>query len=197
MTKKAFTLAEALVALVVIGVVAVMVVPIMKTTILEKEFMVTAKKAFANISQDYKIAMDSAQTDLKGIKTDRDLAIFYAQFLPVLSGVKESPGDIGGYGFSTIDGAYYSFHVDEEGCGGGYADKDGKFYRKSKCYVVVDTNGLDKLPNTDSAVVDSKFKISDRVTFLITDEAIKPNCVSYYIANNHAKVEDFSCGEPE
>ncbi len=136
MKKGAFTLAEVLLTLAIIGVVAAMTVPSLMTSTEDKKLSAAAKKAYNTLQNA--ITLKQAQTDLTPADTTG------TSLMDFLTG-KSSDNvqvlkytEMSGQVVQTPDGIIMVSHGSQ--CGTGEANESGEF-ATTKCYVTVDVNG--------------------------------------------------------
>lgn len=146
LSKKGFTLAEVLVTLVVIGVVAALSIPALLQNTNQAEMKTGLKKAVSvmNNALLMSVAQDSvdANTYQNATETSPDwLTNMFANKLNTISKTATS--------FTTADGMIYTFYKPAATlCGTGTATIAGGA-GTAPCYVKVDVNG-GKTPNADS-----------------------------------------------
>lgn len=147
-SKKGFTLAEVLITLLIIGVVASLVIPGLIGDTQQAEFKVAVKKALAVTNQALNMSISQDSTDAQNPDTAANLMNQFANKLNILdnNGVDT---------ITTADGMIYKFFTtvatgatcDLTSASPATAVDD---IGTAKCYVLVDVNGLKK-PNVLSA----------------------------------------------
>ncbi len=138
MKKGAFTLAEVLLTLAIIGVVAAMTVPSLMTSTEDKKLSAAAKKAYNTLQNA--ITMKQAQTDLTPADTTQ------GELLKFLMG--QTPDNVQVLKFTeeadtvvqTPDGILFAVDTGTTQCGTGEANESGEF-ATTKCAITVDVNG--------------------------------------------------------
>lgn len=139
--KKGFTLAEVLVTLVVIGVVAALSIPALLQNTNQAEMKTGLKKSISVLNNALlmTVAQDgvnaASYTNATGETTPTGLISVFAPKLNVIS----TSGD----SFTTADGMQYTFYKNGAGACGSDATT---VIATAKCYVLIDVNGL-KNPN--------------------------------------------------
>ena len=155
--RNGFTLAEVLVTLMVIGVVAVLTIPSIINTVTEQQYKTAYKKAFSTINQA--VRMLNAREIQCNVRHDEDLA---KCFTNVMTGNQvDHEGKVSDSNAKNVlitnDGTAYSFsfmgkpaadatstRTIGEMCGEGFSTEAGHEYEYGKCAVAVDLNGLSK-----------------------------------------------------
>lgn len=165
--KKAFTLAEVLITLGIIGVVAALTIPTLVNNYRKKQFETGLKKEYSVLLQALDMYKQDNETPLKREDTDQSLAEFKNKIKPYLK-ILVDCGDYqsGGYkgqcvrnGYYTQDKKYtyktYSGNIANENLfdDGQIILNDGSHLLfenpgyGSYVYVSIDVNGYNKLPN--------------------------------------------------
>jgi len=180
MTKRfGFTLAEVLITLAIIGVVAAMTIPTLMTSTNQQEFKTAIKKAVSVLNQavTMNVALENSNfSNIVGISSDpinKDgLQDLFANRMNVVS--TETIGTLVGAGdgkvantsgtaneaFFTADGMMFDL---------GAASTSGNCTDTAPCIIIVDING-DKKPNrltTDSASLSDRFMLQLRAQQVI------------------------------
>jgi len=155
--KKGFTLAEVLITLLIIGVIASIVIPGLIADTQQAEYKAAWKKAFASISQAHKqIIMDNGGTladaaannsDLRNLFKNKmntvttcDDASCTAISLLLLNGTTAS--NFASYSMVLSDGTIIGFNFNSSAC-----THNGWVYNTGECaWLIVDVNGKKK-PN--------------------------------------------------
>ncbi len=154
MKKGAFTLAEVLLTLAIIGVVAAMTVPSLMTSTEDKKLGAAAKKAYNTLQNA--ITMKQAQTDLTPADVGSGETLFGMLMgktndkVQVLKYNEVNSDAAGATVITTPDGIV--MQISKTGaCGNGYGDDASK---AAACYVTVDVNGTEG-PTFSAAVAGS------------------------------------------
>ena len=173
--KKGFTLAEALITLVILGVIAALTIPAVLVNTEQNEYKTAFKKALSVLNQviELTLALDGygpVETVSMQTNPDDELSI-YNFFRNRMSVISTSDSYDGGgtenYAFFTADGLRYEFPDTPEIPGSGIADQfspnnsqcarhdkeildESGEVRNKPCLVVVDVNG-DRKPNPRKA----------------------------------------------
>lgn len=181
-SKKAFTLSEVLLAIVIVGIIAGITVPSLMLSTNKAAYISGYKKAFSvlQVSID-KYSSESGSDFSFLIKNGRLNDLFVKKYL----NSSAIFGDENNLRVMTADGILYSFHSVNTNCdtdleGWSYDDISTGNLLEKCCYLVsIDVNG-NKKPNTDSTI--SKF--SDRYTVFITPKDVFPDEVGRKILYN-------------
>ncbi|MDD3014412.1 MAG: type II secretion system protein [Candidatus Gastranaerophilales bacterium] len=173
-SKKGFTLAEILITLAVIGVVAAIAIPALIGTTNQAELKTALKKAVGVMNQSIMmmIAQDGVDTasfsDSSNMTTEALTNLFKAK----LNIITTSGTDT----FYTADGMKYTF-VKAGTAAGDYCGAEGATdfdTASAKCYVIVDVNG-DKGPSAFSTGTDStSYSYKDKYNLIIKAKAVLP-----------------------
>lgn len=155
MMKKGFTLAEVLITLVIIGVVASMTIPTLMNSTQGTEYKTGFKKAMSTLNQAFSLNYAITST-LPGEDDYKDnagmLNYFFKKRLSVVTTATQSAAFATGDGvtitaskdtniFYTSDGMRYCFNIDNAS---GVKDSNGEKYYGT---IIVDVNG-EKGPNS-------------------------------------------------
>lgn len=199
--KKGFTLAEALITLVIIGVIAALTIPSILINTEQNEYRSALKKALSMLSQviELNIALEGygpiETVDMTTPDDENSLYNFFRKRMNVLSTSKDY--DMGGtanYTFFTVDGMRYEFPTNITIQGGTFATNNGHCgtpnlpeedttgtERKEPCIIIVDVNGQrrpnpqkDKTKGYKVPAATSKSKILDVYPILITNTSAIP-----------------------
>lgn len=182
-----FTLAEVLITLAIIGVVAAMTIPSVIVNTNQQEFKTGLKKAVSVLNQaiTMNIALENVSpADLTvnayTNENQQNLMGYLAQRLNIIKATTQlDNGSSSNAAFYTADGMRFEFPVQQiegtkkSGCG------DGSVQGKEPCLILVDVNG-DKRPNPPAAggnyvVPDAKgTRINDIFNIIVTDSAAIP-----------------------
>ncbi len=162
---KGFTLAEVLVTLLIIGVVAALTVPQLIQSVERNENKVALKKALGALN--HALSLNMSQNGLEAndssISNSVDLADFFGRKLNVISGS----------GTSSIyvnDGIRYTFTRN-----GSCSTTDTNYAAPAQCFVLVDING-ERTPNTlSSGNTSATYDFKDRYYFVIRNNAVLPS----------------------
>lgn len=189
-----FTLAEVLITLAIIGVVAAMTIPSVIVNTNQQEFKTGLKKAVSVLNQaiTMNIALENiSPADLTSQTYDNtksdNLMGYLAQRLNI---IKTTTMGNGNNAFYTADGMRFEFSTSEKTgtqkikCGDGVHTYDTENKLQNPCILLVDVNG-DKRPNppapgADGAAADYVYpdakstRINDIFNIMITDSAAIP-----------------------
>lgn len=190
-----FTLAEVLITLAIIGVVAAMTIPSVIVNTNQQEFKTGLKKAVSVLNQaiTMNIALENVTpADLTQTGTDThtpdSLMTYLAQRLNVIRETTNIGRGSANAAFYTSDGMRFEFPTSHNIAGlsqtgtrcGATIDASGAaIATPQNCLVVVDVNG-DKRPNPNAGNAAYTFpapnstRISDVFTVMITDSAAIP-----------------------
>ena len=158
--KNGFTLAEVLITLGIIGVVAAMTMPTLMNSTNGAQYKTAYKKALSVLSQAVvlNVALDDYDMSQTTSVTTNDGASLYNMFNNRMNVVKTDGnaysasnatdkvkfGDSANYTLYFNDGITFTFKNTDSGCTEGTAD--GTTVADHKCYGVIDVNG-EKNPN--------------------------------------------------
>ncbi len=174
--KPAFTLSEALITLVVIGVVATITIPSIVSHHQEVQYKTGLKKAVKTINEG--ITMNIAKGEKSALKTsDRSGLYEYLQKnIEVIKSTTSSSINNANYAFYTPDGMRFEIPDEKDDgsdnavCGTYGLDIGGSAsaLAQKPCVITVDING-DKKPNreTDTA-------LNDIIKIIVTDRGAYP-----------------------
>jgi len=161
--KKAFTLAEALVTLVIIGVIAALTIPAILVNTEQHEYKSALKKALSALNQviELNIALEGygpLEAGYMNNPTAEDS--LFEMFRNRMNVISTSPTYNGGhttnYAFFTADGMRYEFPETMRPAGGTFSTTNGKCARMAEdigiqddagntynlpCFIIVDVNG--------------------------------------------------------
>lgn len=200
--KKGFTLAEALITLVIIGIIAALTIPAILINTEQHEYKSAFKKALASLNQviELNIALDGygplgAEDMTNATYEDSLFEMFRARMNVISTSTDYDWGNVSNYAFFTADGMRYEFpseptlkgdnitlSTNNGHCASPGIDTEddyGKFYN-APCLVVVDVNG-ERRPNPRKTTGSYKIpqatgrsKILDVFPVLITDKNAYP-----------------------
>ena len=202
--KKAFTLAEALITLIIIGVIAALTIPAILINTEQHEYKSALKKALSTLNQiiELNIALDGYGPIEAGYM-DKPTAedSLFEMFKNRMSVISTSDdfawGNTSNFAFFTADGMRYEFPQDPTViAGGNFATNNGHCGTNNKdlpqedtegtervepCVIIVDVNGQrkpnpqkDKTKGYKVPAATSKSKILDVYPIIITDKAAYP-----------------------
>ncbi|MBQ8476804.1 type II secretion system protein [bacterium] len=190
---KGFTLAEALIVLVVIGVIAALTIPAILVNTEQHEYKSSLKKALSGLNQviELNIALEGygpIETEA-GMAKEASLYNFFKARMNVIStSDKYDGGGTENYAFFTGDGLRYEFPAAPDINGGSFSSDNSQCARNDAaiqddagnernlpCLIIVDVNG-ERKPNPrkarDSYKVPStkgRSKILDVFPIIVTD----------------------------
>ncbi len=159
MTRKGFTLAEVLITLAVIGVVAALTIPAVLNNAGAVQYKSSVKKAAATLNSAIRFRKLRTGNIIAGVNSQKDLTDLFKEDLSILS----TSGDNKVY---TTDSISYTF-LGSNCEAVGVADKT---WAGAACKVLIDVNG-DKGPNQESDV-ENDFR--DQYRFVITTSDVIP-----------------------
>lgn len=158
----AFTLAEVLITLAIIGVVAAMTIPSVIVRTNQQEFKTGLKKAVSVLNQavTMNIAMDSETPE--DMTSPDELFDYLARRMNVIKETAAGDDDVANATFYTADGFRYGVgSVNASGCSSA-----------NPCIITVDVNG-DRGPNQEPGQGNST-KITDQFSLMVTDTGVTP-----------------------
>ena len=171
--RKGFTLAEVLITLGIIGIVAAMTIPTLLNSTNDQEYKSAIKKVVSAISQAVKlnVALDgadfSAMTNTGTVTGSvYDLLTKRLNVVSTASGAITGGGALGGANNYTLflnDGAAVSFLSTATNCSAASA----------ACSMVFDVNGL-KRPNTAITTATTNNQAEDQYNFYFFNQQIQP-----------------------
>jgi len=138
-SKQGFTLAEVLVTLAIIGVVAALTIPTLIQSANAQKYSAALKKAISTLNSALQMEIANDSVDASSITDSATLTTFMAKNLNVLK--TNAAGDT----IWLADGSKIQFHGLAAGCVD--ISTPSAFAVASNCYAIVDVNG-DKGPNT-------------------------------------------------
>jgi prepilin-type N-terminal cleavage/methylation domain-containing protein len=162
---RGFTLAEVLVTLLVIGVVAALTIPQLIQSAERNENKVALKKALGvlNNSLSLNMSQNGAEANDSSITSSEDLAGFFGRKLNVISGS-------GTNSIYINDGIRYTFTRN-----GPCNTTDTNYAAPAQCFVLVDING-DRTPNTPSSGnTPATYDFKDQYYFVIRNITVLPS----------------------
>jgi len=162
---KSFTLAEVLVALLIIGIVAALTVPQLIQSAERNENKVALKKALGALNHALSLNMsqNGIEANDSSISSSEDLANLFGRKLNVISGS-------GTNSIYVNDGTRYTFTRN-----GSCSTTDTNYAAPAQCFVLVDING-DRTPNTlSSGNTLATYDFKDRYYLVIRNNAILPS----------------------
>lgn len=197
--KKAFTLAEALITLVIIGVIAALTIPAILLNTEQHEYKSALKKALSMLNQviELNIALDGygplGAENMTDATYEDSLFEMFRKRMNVISTSTAYPwGGTDNYAFFTADGMRYEFPTTPKLTGitlsannghcavaQGNVEDDYGVFRNDPCLVVVDVNG-ERRPNPRKTTgykipaATGRSKILDVFPILITDKHAVP-----------------------
>jgi prepilin-type N-terminal cleavage/methylation domain-containing protein len=169
--KKGFTLAEVLVTLIVIGIVAALTIPALIQTTNQAELKTALKKSLATLNQA--IVMSVAQnsvdagtcTNCETGTNNTALANFFINKLNILSQNTTAVEPF----FYTADGMKFTVVTKTAQCGNASSTVDPG---TAKCVILVDVNG-DKSPNSESTG-NATYVFRDQYRLVVKQSSVLP-----------------------
>jgi prepilin-type N-terminal cleavage/methylation domain-containing protein len=177
-SRKAFTLAEVLITLLIIGIIASIVIPSLIGDTQQTEFKVALKKAAATMNQALAMSIAQDSTDLtsftsSGTTAQANLMLLFSNKLNVISSSPTATPPT----FTTADGMTYRFYSTGSACDtSNTTTANADSVNVAKCYVLVDVNGQKK-PNAESNA--GLFK--DQYYLVIRDKSVIPARTRHYL----------------
>jgi prepilin-type N-terminal cleavage/methylation domain-containing protein len=164
--RKGFTLAEVLVTLMVIGVVAALTIPQLIQSTAKNEYKAGLKKSLGALNQALalNIAQNAQEANDATITSSATLADYFGRRMVVIKGATTAD-------FFTADGTQYTFTKPGTACLTTSTDASAA----ASCTVRVDVNG-EKAPNTMSTgTAPANYAYKDRYYFVIRNNAVLPS----------------------
>jgi len=157
-SKRGFTLAEVLVTLAVIGVVAALTIPTIIQSSSEKQAKTSVKKALSVMNQV--LAMSIAEDSVSGssISNSAELKNLFANYMKVLA------YDNVNNAFTSSDGMIYTFYADDT-CN----DPDDDDPADANCIIEIDING-----ENGSEIAANTSSYSDLYYLIVKDNTVSP-----------------------
>ncbi len=159
MTKKGFTLAEVLITLTVLGVVAALAIPAILNSVGTAQYKSSVRKASATLNSAIRFRMLRTGQLVTGVSSQKDLADLFKEDLNAI----RTRGNNVVY---TTDSMSYTFL----GSNCETTDIADRTWEGSACRVIVDVNG-DNGPNQSS---DEENAFRDQYRFVITTNDAVP-----------------------
>ena len=166
--KSGFTLAEVLVTLAVIGVIAAMTIPTLLGTTNQAELKTAFKKSLSVLNQaiSMSVALDSSDAST-GTGTDAaNLANFFRQRLNVIGNGPNSTTS-----FYTADGMLFTFSRPVAGNCGSVDTTDPA---AAPCVVTVDVNGSKKPNAMSTGNASNNWAFRDQYQLIINAQSVVP-----------------------
>lgn len=178
MSKKlGFTLAEVLITLGIIGVVAAMTIPTLLSNTNDQEFKTGLKKAMSTLNQAVTMSIALDGTDFSGLVSGTGANSVYNMFTTRMNVVSTGANAVIGGAFNSASN-YTLFFNDGMGItfpsAGSQCTTSG-----ASCTMVIDINGSKK-PNTLSLATTTTGSIRDQYTLFFYNQQVVP-------ANDSAK----------
>jgi len=164
--KKGFTLAEVLVTLLVIGVVAALTIPQLIQSTAKNEYKAGFKKALGALNQALalNIAQNAQEANDPVISSSTDLANYFGRRMVVVKGS-------GTADFFTADGTQYTFTAGSGSCLTTGQDASAA----TACKVLIDVNG-EKAPNAlSTGTTAANYVYKDRYYAVIRNNQVLPS----------------------
>jgi len=164
--KKGFTLAEVLVTLLVIGVVAALTIPQLIQSTAKNEYKAGLKKSLSALNQALalNIAQNAQEANDPVINSSTDLANYFGRRMVVIKNPNTAD-------FFTADGTQYTF-VRGGGAACGTTDVTAT---AANCTILVDVNG-EKSPNAMSTgTAANNYVFKDRYYLVVRNNAVLPS----------------------
>lgn len=157
--KRGFTLAEVLVTLAVIGVVAALTIPIIIQNSGEKQATTSVKKALSIMNQVLGMSIAQAGNGGSTVNNSAELKDLFGGYMKVLSYDNDNNS------FTTSDGMIFTFYANGTTCGTvGGSDPD-----LAPCIIEVDING-----NSGSNVAANTDNYADLYYFVVKNSTVSP-----------------------
>ncbi|OGI04675.1 MAG: hypothetical protein A2Y25_01190 [Candidatus Melainabacteria bacterium GWF2_37_15] len=153
--RKGFTLAEVLVTLAVIGVVAALTIPSLIQSSNEKQAKTSIKKALSVMNQALTLSIAQDGVDAAGVATDANLRGLFGGYLSAI--VTDTSKDA----ITTADGMVYTFYAT--------TNCEANLDATPTCFVEVDING-----DKGSEAIGTTSSYNDIYYFAIVKEQVFP-----------------------
>lgn len=172
-SKKGFTLAEVLVTLVVIGIVAALTIPALLENTNQAELKTAFKKSVATLNQAIVMSVAQDSVDVSNVTSSGDNSAALANFFMNKLNVISSNTTAASPTFFTADGMQYT--VTKYTAGGCNASSDTNANSTTaNCVVSVDVNG-GKSPNTVSTGNSTAtYSFKDQYSLIVRKNSVVP-----------------------
>lgn len=174
MKKSGFTLAEVLITLVIIGVIAAMTIPTLLSNTNKQEFKTALKKAMSVINQAITLNYALTGNEMNSVLQNNTLL---NEFMYSRTSILK----VNGKNYYTADGIIYNFTNATQACAEPSAGTAIENFSGTSCMLIVDVNG-DKGPNvlaggtgngTDAAITNVE-GIKDQYVFYVLPQRVIP-----------------------
>ena len=162
--KFAFTLAEILIVLVVLGIISLFTLTTIIGTYLEKSRISAIKKSYAELNQAIHMASANHSTQPCNYATTKDL--IKNVFIPTLKITKKWEN-----GFQSSEGITYLFQEQNTGSSCKSTANSNKLPSDACWIIVVDVNGIKKAPNKPTETA-TRNHINDTFILLLYDDNV-------------------------
>jgi len=180
MTKRfGFTLAEVLITLGIIGVVAAMTIPTLMNQTGQAEFKTGLKKVISTLNQaiTMNVALNSTDFGNLGsgaISSSNSIAnMFYSRMNVIRTGLATTDVGVGNATNPFAGASNYTFYLND-GMAISFDTSKGGCTTAAPCKMVVDVNGT-KNPNKLSTAINSSSTMSDEFVLKLYGQQVMPN----------------------
>lgn len=170
MKKSGFTLAEVLITLGIIGVVAAMTIPTLLSTTNDQEYKTGIKKAMSALNQAVTMSVALDGTDFSAMSSGTGTGSIYEMFTKRMNVVSTGTSSVIGNDFNAA--ANYTLFFND-GIGITYPSTVTACTTATQCKMKVDINGTKK-PNTTSLATDTTLPMRDQYSMYFYKQQVVP-----------------------
>lgn len=188
MKKSGFTLAEVLITLVIIGVIAAMTIPTLLSNTNKQEFKTALKKAMSVINQAITLNYALTGNEMNSVLNDTNLR---NEFMYSRTSILKVVNDK----YYTADGIIYDFTSAKGACAEPAAGDPIENFSGANCTLIVDVNG-DKGPNVKAGgaaggqddPITNVEGIKDQYVFYVLPQRVIPGKAAQSVLSDSASM---------